>query len=156
LPALFVQLQIGVDGYAVPARRVVRILPRLAIHRLPGATAPIVGTLQHESRLIPTMDLSLLALGQAAAWRLSTRILLVNPFPSEDDVRLLGVIAEGVTDTIALDDSQFASAGVRGEGASYLGPVALLDGRPLQRIEVHRLLPERTLAALYDAFEGNA
>lgn len=150
---LLAQFQIGADWYAIPAIQVVRILPLVSVKLVPGAPEGVAGALIYASKPVPVVDLSMLALGRPAARRLSTRIMLVRPFEAAGEGQLLGLIAERVTDMIQLDDERFVPAGVRSDGAKYLGPVAALDGRLLQRIEVRQLLPPPVFAALYDELE---
>ena len=153
--ALFVPFRIGSDDYALEAKCVVRILPLVPIKLIPGAPPGVAGAFIHEGVPVPAVDLSLATLGRAAAPLLSTRILLVRPFDREPDERLLGLIAERVTDTLRLNQQSFVPSVVRSDGAPYLGPVATVGARLLQRVDVHRLLPRAVFEALYDGLKVN-
>ena len=151
--SLYAQFQIGADSYVVPARRVTRILPLVRIRSMPGAPQGVAGALPYGSRLVPAVDLSLLAVGHPATHRLSTRILLVHPFEGESEYHL-ALIAEKLTDTVRLDERSFVSPGVTIARAPYLGAVATLGKRLLQRIDIDKLLPAEVFAGLYETLEA--
>ena len=149
MASLFIQLQIGLDGYVVPAQQVVRILPWCPLKSIPGAPLGIAGALLYGTMPVPVVDLTCLALNRPAARRFSTRILLTTlDDQTGPDVRLLGIIAEKVTHTIQLDEDRFVSSPVRTQATAYLGPIAVLPDRMLQRIDTRRLLPQGVLEAL--------
>ena len=89
---LFLQFEIGTDGYLIDAQGVVAVLPLLQLKHVPHAPAGIAGTFNYRGQSVLALDLSELALGTPAARNMSTRIILV---PSGPD-RLLGVIAEEI------------------------------------------------------------
>jgi chemotaxis-related protein WspB len=138
---LFLLLQLGADRYALDASQITEILPLVGVKKIPQAPAGVAGLFDFRGTPVPVVDLSELILGRAAEQRLSTRIILVR-YPGDDGgVRLLGLIAEKVTDTMRREPADFVDAGVNNDRAPYLGPV-INDGRGLvQRIEVATLLP---------------
>jgi chemotaxis-related protein WspB len=134
---LFLQFEIGADGYLIDAQGVVAVLPLLHLKHVPHAPAGIAGTFNYRGVSVPALDLSQLALGTPAARNLSTRIILV---PSRTD-RLLGIIAQGATQALRLDPRDLASSNVSKGGALWLGPVASVGGRLLQCIDTAALEP---------------
>jgi chemotaxis-related protein WspB len=146
---LFLVFQLGVDRYAVEARRVSQVLPLVALKSLPGAPAGVAGLLDYRGMPVPVVDLSALALGEPAARRVSTRLLLVDYAPPRGGTRLLGLLAERTTETLNCDPLKFRPVEVANGQAPYLGPV-LHDSRGLiQRIEIAALLTDELRVALF-------
>jgi chemotaxis-related protein WspB len=149
---LYAQLEIGCDRYVLSARRIARILPLSPIRAVPGVPVAVAGTLVFRATPVPVADLTALAFNRPSAIRLSTRILIVIPFDDEPE-RLLGLIAERVTNTLRLEDGSFISAGVQSQRAAFLGPLAMVDGCLVQRIEVDKLLPRSLFESLHEDLE---
>ena len=133
---LYLLLQLGPDRYAIAAREVIEILPLVEFKRVPHAPAEVAGLFTFRGNTVPAIDLSQLALGTPARARLSTRILLVQYRADQ----LLGLIAEGVTESLRREPADFQPAGVREPAAPYLGPVTHDDRGIIQRIELAQLL----------------
>lgn len=137
---LFLLFQLGKDRYALDVRQVVEVLPRVAVKAIPLAPASVSGAFNYRGTTVPLIDLSQLALGRAAAERLSTRIVVVH-YPDAFGVpRLLGLLAENVTETFKRAASDFADAGVDIPDAPWLGRVASDDAGLVQWVEVEHLL----------------
>jgi chemotaxis-related protein WspB len=91
---------------------------------------------------VPVVDVSALALGRPAHESLSTRLVLIRyPAAADGGSRVLGLLVEKATETIARQDAEFQDAGVTSPAARYLGPVTH-DARGLiQRVEIEKILP---------------
>ena len=146
---LFILFQLDSDYYALSALDVEEVLPLLAVKAIPGAPVGVAGLIDYRGTPVPVIDLSALVLGRPAARRVSTRLLLVKyPLPRGGE-RLLGVVVERATETIAKAPSDFQTTGIAGSTVRFLGPVSR-DARGLiQRIEVPALLTDGLRAALY-------
>ena len=151
---LFILFQLGADRYALAAGRVAEVLPLVALKALPGAPAGVAGLMDYRGAAVPVVDLSALALGRPAEARVSTRVLVVRHGAGGGDGRLLGLIAERATGTIALRPEDFQATGVANDGARYLGPVAAHPGGLIQRVELEALLTPGLQAALFPAEAG--
>jgi chemotaxis-related protein WspB len=149
---LFLQFQIGDDGYVLEAAQVTRVLPLVAIRRIPHAPTGVAGAINYRRTAVPVVDSSQIVLGRPASGHLSTRIILL-PIRIGGQERLLGVLAEKVTQTTRRDAAEFGSTGVTTDGARYLGPVAGDGNRLLQWINVQQLLPAEVSAALFRNLE---
>lgn len=75
---LFLLFQVGNDRYALEANRVVEVIPLLTLKHLPRAPRGVAGLFNYRGQPVPALDLSDLLLGQPAAERLSTRIIIVQ------------------------------------------------------------------------------
>jgi chemotaxis-related protein WspB len=147
---LFLLFQLGSERYALDAREIVIVLPRLDVKAIPHAPSAVEGLCHYRGAPVPVIDLSELALGRAAASRLSTRIVIVQyPDPAAGP-HLLGLLVERATETLRRDPAEFVAPGVSVAEASYLGPVTS-DARGLiQRIEVQRLLTASLRSLLFE------
>ena len=137
---LFLLFQLGKDRYALDARQVVEVLPMVAVKQIPQAPAAVLGAFNYRGTTIPLLDLSQLALGRAAQLRLSTRIVVVDFPDATGGARMLGLLAERVTETLRRDAAEFQDSGVNVPDASYLGPVAADAQGLVQWIRIDQLL----------------
>jgi len=140
---LFLLFQLGQDRYALEASQVVEVLPFLQLKRLPQAPPGLAGVFNYRGRPVPAVDLSELTLGQPAAVRLSTRIIVVTYRHSCGSTHLLGLVAENATEMMRKEAKDFVDPGVKIGIAPYLGPV-LMDsrGRSIQLLRQEQLLSE--------------
>jgi chemotaxis-related protein WspB len=149
--SLFLQCQVGGDGYLLDAARIERVLPLTELRPLAHAPRAVRGALVYCGTPVPVIDLSELVRGTPAARCLSTRLILLSfTYAAEATApaqRLLGVIAEKATALLRWDAAGSGPAAVTTRAAPYLGPIASVDGRLLQRIEVAQLLPAVGLTA---------
>jgi chemotaxis-related protein WspB len=139
---LFLLFQLGHDRYVLEARRVVEVLPLLALKQIPQAPRGVAGIFNYRGRPVPAVDLTELTLGQPARQSLSTRIILVNYPDDAGTDRLLGLIAEQATDIVRKEPEDFVDPGVKMTAAPYLGPVAMDNQGMIQWVREQRLLPE--------------
>ena len=77
----------GANRYAVDVARVVEVVPRVELRKIPHAPAFLAGLLGYRGKVVPVIDLGLL-LGVAPCQDcLSTRIILVNDSPDDHNRR---------------------------------------------------------------------
>ncbi len=159
---IFLLFNIGQDRYALEAARVVEVLPRVELKKVPCTPVGIAGVLDYYGSPVPVVDLSAMALGIPAKESMSTRLLVVRycgATPGTGEHRL-GILAEMATETIRLNPEDFVEPGVSAApDAPYLGPVARLTSsanvaahsqcRIIQRVEVEKLLSPETRERLW-------
>jgi chemotaxis-related protein WspB len=153
---LFVEFQIGDDGYLLDSAGVARVLPLVDIKRIPHAPKGVAGVFNYHGVSVPVIDLSELATGAGARQHFSTRLILVRYRSRACGEQLLGLIAEQVTQTVKHEAAEFFAPGVASNVAPYLGPVCADGGRLLQRIEADQLLPREVSDALFRPAEEGA
>lgn len=153
---LLLLFRIGNDSYAIDAGVVSEVLPVVELKGIPHAPAGVVGLFDLRGAPIPVIDLSLLMSGQPAARRLSTRLIVVRYADGVGTGRLLGLIAERVTETLRRTEAEFVSSGIAQADTAYLGPVTAHRGVLVQRLDVNKLLPPAIRAALCPAPEACA
>lgn len=152
---LYLQFRMGGDRYALDVREVVEVLPLRQLKQVPEAPSWVAGVFSHRDVLVPVLDLGVLAFGQAAQVRTSTRLVLVN-YPLDERTRWLGLILEQATDTLRCRADEFHDYGLEPGRARYLGPVYQGNDGLVQRIRVAELLPGEVRAVLFPATEGAA
>lgn len=157
---LFLLFHLGNDRYALEANRVVEVVPLLALRRIPQAPQGVAGVFNYRGRPVPAVDLNELTLGQPAAERLSTRIIIVNYADVAGVNHLLGLVAEHATETLRFDPAKFMETGLKMDAAPYLGPVALDSKGTIQWVHVQKLLSEPVRDLLFSetvdlCHEGN-
>jgi chemotaxis-related protein WspB len=146
---LFLLFQLGNDRYALEANRVVEIVPMLELKQLPQAPNGFAGLFNYRGRPVPALDLCQLTLGQAAAERLSTRIIVINCPDGRGGQRLLGLIAERATEMLRRNPRDFVDPGFKSKEAPYLGPVLLDPKGTIQWINEQNLLSEHVRSLLF-------
>jgi chemotaxis-related protein WspB len=127
--------------YAVAVRRVVEVVPRVALRAIPHAPKYLAGLLRYRGGAVPVVDLGLLMGEVACSDRLDTRIILVDcGVHGGDGLGYLGLIAERVDDVRLVDESRRAVAGLEIGDAPYLGPIYETDDGLLQLVEPGKIL----------------
>jgi chemotaxis-related protein WspB len=145
---LFLTFTIGKDRYALDTRQVLEVLPLVNYKSIPHTANGIAGVFNYHGTPVPLVDLSHLAIGRPAEAQMSTRIIVVHYTDPSSEVRVLGLKAEHVTETIRRTEKDFVQPGVSPEDAAYLGPVTMEAEQIIQRVDVRQLLPEAIVAQL--------
>jgi chemotaxis-related protein WspB len=146
---LFILFRIGWDRYALPASSIIEVLPLMNLKRVPGAPSGVAGVLNYRGTPVPVIDLNQMTLGEPAARRLSTRIILVM-YPLEaQHPRALGLVAEHATNMTQRSVQDFIETGVESDDARFLGRVANDAGGLIQWIAVERLLTSEVRNVLF-------
>jgi len=151
---LFLLFQLGQHRYALDTGRIAEVLPLVAITTIVQAPAGVAGLFNYRGAPVPAIDLSQLTMGRPARRRLNTRIIMVHYPDGHGGTRLLGLIAEKVTETVRRDPADFVTSGITDEHAPYVGPVAIDARGLLQRIDVENLLPPSVRDVLFTAPQG--
>ena len=151
---LFVLFQLGQDRYAIEARRVVEVVPLLALKGLPQAPRGVAGVFNYRGQPVLAVDLSELTLGHPARERLSTRIIIVQCQGPGGSDHLLGLIAEQATDILRRDPADFVEPGRPLGAAPYLGPILMDQQGPVQWVHEQRLLSEPVRDLLFSQLKA--
>ncbi len=139
---LFLLFNIGKDRYVIEASRIVEVAPLVALRSVPQAPKGFAGIMNYRGRPVPVLDLCQLATDFPANERLSTRIIILKHPHATQGERLIGLIAEQVTQILRKDPQEFIDPGFENTGRSYLGPVILDAAGAIQWIDAERLLSE--------------
>lgn len=146
---LLVMFRSGGSLYAVDARRVVEVVPRVAPRPIPHAPPELLGLLSYRGRVVPLIDFGTLAGGPPARAALSTRVILARFAGRDGGERLVGLLAEDVSRVRNAGPGQVVAPAMALDAAPYLGAVVRLDEGLVQLIEVDKLVSERFESALF-------
>jgi chemotaxis-related protein WspB len=148
---LLLTFRTGESLYAVDARQVVEVVPRVGVRPVPHAPDYLLGLLCYRGRVFPVVDFARLAGAPPSRDALSTR-LIVAEFPSSGGgVRRIGILAESVNQVIEARAGQVVLPGMDLDEAPYLGRmIQLEEGQGLvQVVKPERMLPDRLQESLY-------
>ena len=139
---LFLLFKIGKDRYVIEASRIIEVAPLVELRRLPQAPRGLSGVMNYRGQPVPVLDLCQLTSERPASERLSTRIIILKHPAAKQSERLIGLIAEGVTQVLHKEPAEFVSAELNNAHAPYLGPIILDDDGAIQWLDAERLVSE--------------
>jgi chemotaxis-related protein WspB len=145
---LFILFRLGEERYALEAAHVIEIIPRLPLRPQPGTPDFVAGLFNYRGTVVPVLDLGTLTLGVPCAEQLSTRIILIDYTLKSGVRKVLGLIAEAVTDTIKKEPCEFVA--VATGQVPHLGKIALEGGNMVQGILPEYLLPPEVERFLFE------
>ena len=152
---LLLTFRAAADSYAVAARQVVEIVPRIELRAIPHAPAYLLGMFHYRGAIVPVIDLSCLMGAPPCRQNLDTRIVVVEYPVNGQPKALLGLLAERVNDLQKVDDEHKVSGGLALPDAPYLGPIYRVGDILVQRLDVVELLPDHLRQSLFgEAAEG--
>jgi chemotaxis-related protein WspB len=137
---LFLTFRAGTNRYALEARRVIEVVPWVALRPIPGAPDTIPGFLNYRGMCVPVVDLCLLLGGTRCRQRLSARLILTSIRSSDRRERVVGLLAERVTETISREETDFTQPGLCAGPAAQHGLLAPAANGFVQRIQPEVLL----------------
>jgi chemotaxis-related protein WspB len=151
---LMVLFHLGNSRYAIPVRDVVEVTPRVELEVIARTPDYVAGLFNYRGRHVPVIDLCRALQHRACADSYTSRIILVT-FPlTNGGSRVLGLLAERVTETLSVDADGFAETGLNMSAAPYLGRAAHTEQGLLQQVNVADLLPENVKTQLFPAEAG--
>jgi len=151
---LMLLFQLGNSRYAIPASEVVEVAPHVQLESIAKAPAYVRGLFNYRGIHVPVIDLGCLINENHCKNSYTTRIILVN-FPlAAGGSRILGLMAECVTETISIDENKFSSTGLTMDQAPYLGRATRCTQGFVQQITINELLPQSIQSQLFPAEAG--
>lgn len=112
-PEKVVEVTVGELRCAIPLERVIEVLPRVVITRLPGVPPPIAGYLRHRGRIVPALDLRRRLAQQPGVSAFDEHVLLVRVRGPDGEQGPLALLVDRVNGILEL----------RTDGAAPPGPV---------------------------------
>lgn len=148
---LMLLFYVGDERYALDSKKVVEIVPLVALKKLHHAPEYVAGLFNYRGLVVPVIDICHLLLGNSCNHHLSTRIIMVNYFSSNKNgeraitntPRLLGLMAPRVTETLDVDKNQSVTPGMVLDNAPYLGDIITDASGMIQYLNVDYLLPSQ-------------
>ncbi|GAB4343284.1 MAG: chemotaxis protein CheW [Desulfobulbaceae bacterium] len=145
---LLLLFETGDGRYALDSRDVVEVVPLVKVKKIPAAPAFVQGMMNYHGLPVPVFDFCAIEGGEPSRKAYSTRIILVR-YPLDGEEKLVGVIAEHVTDVIRCSEEDIRSSGILLERHS-----PGVEGSPgqdeiVQFFDVRKIIPEDVLRELY-------
>ena len=97
---LFILFQIQGDSYAIDSTRIVEVIPFLLTQKIPMTPKYLTGMANYRGNPVPVIDLGLLLNDQPCSLRMSTRIILTDLSFGSQQKKMVGLLAENVTETV--------------------------------------------------------
>lgn len=126
------------DLYAVDARRVVEVIPKVAPRPVPHSPAEFLGLLNYRGHVVPLIDFNVLTGKPPAPGTLNTRIIVAGG-RDQQSTGMVGLVAEDVSQVKNVDATRAIAAEMKLASAPYLGEVLRLEEGLVQLIELDRL-----------------
>ncbi|OQX18910.1 MAG: hypothetical protein BWK80_37560 [Desulfobacteraceae bacterium IS3] len=148
---LILLFYIGNVMYTIKCDKVREIAPVVTLKEIPHTPDFFAGYFNYRGIIVPVIDLCRLIQGYPCQMRLSTRIILVDYKEKDGSSRILGLMAERVTETVRKNKDAFIMPGIRSEGAPYLGGIVMEQKKMIQYIDLDKLpayvnfLPEKEI-----------
>lgn len=141
---LVVTCRVAGSAYALRASDVVSVIPEVELRPLAQGAAWLRGVFAHRGELTPVVDVCQLVGGYRCPARLSSRIALVRCAVPGVGTRLIGLLAEHMTEARRLQAGLPAASPTL--ALPYFGEVRLEGGEPLQFLEPTAILQTTGLA----------
>jgi len=146
---LYMRFYVDDNRFVFPAQDIIAIVPLVSLHEVPQAPEYVAGILSYHGESVPVIDIRTLMTGVRTDSRLSTRIAIVKFAASKGKQRLIGLLAEKLTEVMRIDESLFKPSGVTNENTRYLGEVVADNRGILQRLNVAELIPKAAQKMLF-------
>lgn len=135
---LVVVFQVADERYALAARVVIEVLPRVLLSRVPHAKPWHAGLLAYRGSAVPVIDLNRRLLDASCPPRLGNRVLLVeHARPATGQRERFGLLVEQVLEVRSLPASAERPPDHTGRD---LDVVSLADGELLQMLDLDAIL----------------
>ncbi|MBK1883910.1 chemotaxis protein CheW [Luteolibacter pohnpeiensis] len=146
---LFVLFSAGHDRYAISSRQIEEVIPFARLKSMPHSHPAFAGLLNFRGKPVPVLDFNVLLDLSPVEPCFVSRIMLCKVTLESGVSRLLGLLAEKVTETRNLAEIRFIDPGSLPANADYIGRVyEAADGSYIQWIHPDRVLPDAVLQEL--------
>jgi len=152
---LLLLFNVGAERYGLDSSRVIEVVPAVPLRSVPQAPAYVAGLFRYRGRIVPVIDLCALLGGRPAGQLMSTRIILFDYPGPNGESRVLGLVAERVTDSLLVSEDELKPPGLSLPGAPYLAQIVDRPDGLTQCLAAGELLSEEAAAMLFPE-EGSA
>ena len=146
---LYLLFHVKNESYAVDVRNVIEVVPWVKLRSIPKAPDYVAGLLNYRGESVPVLDLCMLLHNQNCAAVFGSRIVLAKYLDARGAIRVLGLLAEQVTETMQCDAEEFRPSTLVHTEAPYLREVITYRDHLVQRVDVNALLPAEVQALLF-------
>ncbi len=148
---LLLLFRVGEERYGLNASQVVEVAPLVCLKRIPQAPDYIAGLFDYRGQPVPVIDLCRLVSKQTCKRYMTTRIIMLDYKQDNGQRRILGLLAEQVTEAVKQDPKALRSSDISIGEAPWLGDLVKDSEGMLQLIEIRGLLPKVAQTSLFSA-----
>jgi len=129
--------------YAMESKDVVEVIPRVSLRPAVNLPSYVSGLFNYRGVVVPVIDLSFLIQNRPSGQNLSSRIIMVTSSNNNSDKeQYIGLLSEGVTDTISRPLNAFHDTGLNSGSKPYLGGMTLDERGMVQILHLKMLLEQ--------------
>lgn len=152
---LAIVVRVVEERYALAAKRVVEVVPRVSLSRVPRSPAWHAGLLAYRGAAVPVIDLNRRLLDADCPPQLGNRVLVIeHTRKHSNQAQRWGLLVEQVLEVRSIPDELTAGAeNIRASGAQV---ASLSDGELLQMLDLDAVIGEGMALALGDGRYGDA
>jgi len=137
---LLLQFQIDDDIYAFDVHSIVEVAPFVELKQIPYAPHKIAGVFNYRGKLIPVINLSIIIKNKSINEIMSTRIIIVNFNSEKYGNKIVGLLAENVTETITCTKKDLQQQSIKIEKAPYFTDILVRGLQMIQIIDINKLI----------------
>lgn len=146
---LLLLCQVGEERFALDVARVLEVTAVVPFTPVPRAPEAVAGLINYRGLIVPVLDLAMLIANRPARRFLSTRIVLLRlaaaaesgAAPAPDTTHVIGLMAERVTETIAVPAADIRPVSGETARADMYSGVFLHEQAPVLLLDPERVLP---------------
>jgi len=128
--------------YAMESKDVVEVIPRVSLRPAVNLPSYVSGLFNYRGVVVPVIDLCFLIQNRPSGQNLSSRIIMVTSGDSQGKDQYIGLLSEGVTDTISRPLNAFHDTGLNSGSKPYLGGMTLDERGMVQILHLKVLLEQ--------------
>lgn len=132
----------GGSLYAMETKDVLEVIPRVVLRPAVNLPGYVSGFFNYRGVVVPVIDLCVLIHGPPSGLNFSSRIIMVSAADSVAKDQCIGLLSEGVTDTLSRPLSAFQKTGLNSQCKLYLGGMTLDDRGMVQILHLSVLLEQ--------------
>ncbi len=132
---------IGTERFGLDASEIVEVAPYVELLHGSQPHDFVAGEFSYRGTPTPIIDLGLLTGQSACPPLLSTRIILVRRASPKYPDRIIGLLAEKVTETVTITPAQLHTTDQQIDEAAFKTPLTLDGYGTVQLLHLDRLLP---------------
>ncbi len=128
--------------YAMESKDVVEEIPRVTLRPAVNLPSYVSGLFNYRGVVVPVIDLCFLIQNRPSGQNLSSRIIMVTSGDAKERDQYIGLLSEGVTDTISRPLNAFHDTGLNSGSKPYLGGMTLDERGMVQILHLKVLLEQ--------------
>lgn len=140
-PMLALLFHIGSERFGLDAKDIVVIVPQVELTPPSQSSDLVIGEFSYHGSIVPVIDLGRLVGQSPSPTLLSTRLILVRHVCATGQERLLGLLAEKVTETVTITAEQLHITEQQLDVEAFKTPLQIDGLGTVQLLHIDRLLP---------------